>query len=127
MRSAAGEFVIQRLRPLRSQPPLTGSAIVCTDFGDRSVLAPGSLVAKEAMNSPRTRRGKYVERRAYDPEGLYWYGKCLLASGHLNDARQQFEQCREAVETMQPNRRRQLAKWKRMARAELKDIEKTPV
>jgi tetratricopeptide (TPR) repeat protein len=71
--------------------------------------------------------GKYVERRAYDPEGLYWYGKSLLALGQVNDARQQFEECREAVETMQPNRRRQLAKWKRMAKAELKDIEKTTV
>jgi tetratricopeptide (TPR) repeat protein len=79
------------------------------------------------LEDARAALGKYVERRAYDPEGLYWYGKCLLASGHLNDARQQFEQCREAVETMQPNRRRQLAKWKRMAKAELKDIEKTPV
>jgi tetratricopeptide (TPR) repeat protein len=79
------------------------------------------------LEEARAALGKYVERRAYDPEGLYWYGKCLLASGQLNDARQQFEQCREAVETMQPNRRRQLAKWKRMAKAELKDIEKTPV
>ena len=79
------------------------------------------------LEEARAALGKYVERRAYDPEGLYWYGKSLLALGHLNDARQQFEQCREAVETMQPNRRRQLAKWKRMARAELKDIEKTPV
>jgi tetratricopeptide (TPR) repeat protein len=70
---------------------------------------------------------KYVERRAYDPEGLYWYGKSLLALGQLNEARQQFEQCREAVETMQPNRRRQLAKWKRMAISELKGIEKTTI
>jgi tetratricopeptide (TPR) repeat protein len=79
------------------------------------------------LEEARAALGKYVERRAYDPEGLYWYGKSLLALGHLNDARQQFEQCSEAVETMQPNRRRQLAKWKRMAKAELKDIEKPAV
>jgi Flp pilus assembly protein TadD len=77
------------------------------------------------LEEARLALGKYVERRAYDPEGLYWYGKSLLVSGKLDDARQQFEQCREAVETMQPNRRRQLSKWKRMAVAELKGIEKT--
>jgi tetratricopeptide (TPR) repeat protein len=63
---------------------------------------------------------KFVERRSYDPEGLYWCGKSLLALGQLDEARQQFKQCREAVETMPSNRRRQLAKWKRLAVAELK-------
>jgi len=65
---------------------------------------------------------KFVERRSYDPEGLYWYGKRLLALGKVDDAKQQFEQCREAVETMPSNRRRQLAKWKRLAVAELRNI-----
>jgi Flp pilus assembly protein TadD len=76
------------------------------------------------LQDARLALGKYVDRRAYDPEGLYWYGKCLLALGQLDGARQQFQQCREAVETMQPNRRRQLGKWKRMAIAELKGIER---
>jgi Flp pilus assembly protein TadD len=62
---------------------------------------------------------RFVDRRSYDPEGLYWYGKSLLALGRTNEARQQFEQCREAVETMPKNRRRQLAKWKRLSVAEL--------
>ena len=59
---------------------------------------------------------KFVERRSYDPEGLYWYGKSLLALGQTDEARQQFEQCREAVETMPTNRRRQLrngSAWRR--------------
>jgi tetratricopeptide (TPR) repeat protein len=63
---------------------------------------------------------KFVERRSYDPEGLYWYGKSLQALGKADQARQQFEQGREAVETMPKNRRRQLAKWKRLASAELR-------
>jgi tetratricopeptide (TPR) repeat protein len=63
---------------------------------------------------------KFVERRSYDPEGLYWYGKSLLALRRLNEAWQQFEQCREAVDTMPANRRRQLSKWKRLSVAELK-------
>jgi tetratricopeptide (TPR) repeat protein len=77
------------------------------------------------LDEARAALGKFVERRSYDPEGLYWYGKSLLALGQLDNARQQFKQCREAVETMPPNRRRQLGKWKRMAAAELKGIEKT--
>jgi Flp pilus assembly protein TadD len=68
----------------------------------------------------RAALAKFVERRSYDPEGLYWYGKSLLAVGRLEEARQQFEQCREAVDTMPKNRRRQLAKWKRLAAAELR-------
>ena len=68
----------------------------------------------------RAALAKFVERRSYDPEGLYWYGKSLLALGKTEEARQQFEQCREAVETMPKNRRRQLAKWKRLASVELR-------
>jgi Flp pilus assembly protein TadD len=71
------------------------------------------------LEEARRALSKFVERRAYDPEGLYWYGKVLLGLGQLDSARQQFEQCREAVDTMPSNRRRQLAKWKRLAQAEL--------
>jgi hypothetical protein len=69
--------------------------------------------------------GKYVERRAYDPEGLYWLGKALAGLGEPSEARQQFESCKEAVETMPPHRRRQLSRWRRMAVAELRGLEKT--
>lgn len=72
------------------------------------------------LEEARQALSKFVERRSYDPEGLYWYGKSLLALGQVDDAKQQFEQCREAVETMPANRRRQLAKWKRLAVAELR-------
>lgn len=71
------------------------------------------------LEEARLALSKFVERRSYDPEGLYWHGKTLFGLGRVDDARQQFEQCREAVETMPKNRRRQLAKWKRLAAAEL--------
>jgi tetratricopeptide (TPR) repeat protein len=74
------------------------------------------------LEEARLALSKFVERRSYDPEGLYWYGKSLLALGKLDEARHQFEQCREAVETMPGNRRRQLAKWKRLAAAELRAV-----
>jgi tetratricopeptide (TPR) repeat protein len=66
------------------------------------------------LEEARLALSKFVERRSYDPEGLYWYGKVLRGLGQ-----QQFEQCRDAVETMPANRRRQLGKWKRLAQAEL--------
>ncbi len=75
----------------------------------------------ERLEDARLALGKFVERRSYDPEGLYWYGKSLLALGKADEAKQQFDQCREAVETMPSNRRRQLAKWKRLAAAELRN------
>jgi Flp pilus assembly protein TadD len=71
------------------------------------------------LEEARLALSKFVERRSYDPEGLYWYGKVLRGLGQLDEARQQFEQCRDAVETMPANRRRQLGKWKRLAQAEL--------
>src|SRR3984957_19909771 len=73
------------------------------------------------LEEARRALSKFVERRAYDPEGLYWYGRTLLGLGRVDDARQQFEQCREAVETMPANRRRQLGKWKRLATLELRN------
>jgi Flp pilus assembly protein TadD len=76
----------------------------------------------DRLEEARAALSKFVERRSYDPEGLYWYGKSLVALGHRYEARQQFEQCKEVVETMPANRRRQLAKWKRLAVAELKSL-----
>ncbi len=67
---------------------------------------------------------KYVDRRPYDPEGLYWLGKTFAGLGRSSEARQYFESCREAVETMPSQRRRQLSRWKRMANAELRGLEK---
>ncbi len=76
----------------------------------------------DRIEDARIALAKFVERRSYDPEGLYWHGKSLLALDKVSEAKQQFEQCREAVETMPSNRRRQLAKWKRLAVAELRSI-----
>jgi hypothetical protein len=52
---AATELVIQRLRPLSTQPLPSGSAWVATAAGDRSDDAAGSDVAKAPTVSPRTR------------------------------------------------------------------------
>jgi tetratricopeptide (TPR) repeat protein len=65
---------------------------------------------------------KYTERRPYDPEGLYWHGRTLAALGRTAEARQAFEQCVEAVETMPSHRRAHVRKWAGEARGQLKTI-----
>lgn len=63
---------------------------------------------------------KYTNRRAYDPEGLYWYGKTLLALQRFAEARAAFEQCVEAVETTPKHLRAHVRKWRGVARTALK-------
>jgi hypothetical protein len=65
---------------------------------------------------------KYTQRRSYDPEGLYWYGKTMAALGRDAEARQAFEQCVEAVDTMPKHRRAEVRKWKGLAKTELKTV-----
>ncbi len=81
----------------------------------------GAYFRSGRLDEARPALSKFVERRSYDPEGLYWYGKVLLSLGRADDARQQFEQCREAVETMwQGIGGGNWGKWKRLAVAELR-------
>lgn len=65
---------------------------------------------------------KYTDRRPYDPEGLYWYGKSLAALGRATEAKQMFEQCIEAVQTMPSHRRAYVRKWGGEAKTELRGL-----
>jgi Tfp pilus assembly protein PilF len=65
---------------------------------------------------------KYTQRRSYDPEGLYWYGKSLAALGRTAEAREAFGQCVEAVDTMPKHRRAEVRKWKGLAKTELSGL-----
>ena len=68
--------------------------------------------AKEALD-------KFLERRAYDPEGLYYYGKTLEQLDQHNEAREVFARCIEAVKTMPSYRYREHRKWDKLARDRL--------
>jgi tetratricopeptide (TPR) repeat protein len=57
----------------------------------------------------------YTERRAYDPEGLYYYGQTLEALGEKDRAREAYERAVEADRTAPRYRRRYTAKWSRLA------------
>ena len=65
---------------------------------------------------------KYVARRPYDPEGLYWLGRAQASLGNANRARECFEQCIEAVETSPRHRRAQVRKWARQSQSALRAL-----
>jgi tetratricopeptide (TPR) repeat protein len=62
---------------------------------------------------------KFIERRPYDPEGLYYYGKTLEQLGQRDEAREVFARCVEAVKTMPSYRYREQRKWDKLARERL--------
>ena len=69
----------------------------------------------EAKNALET----FVDRRPYDPEGLYYYGKTLEQLGDHVSAHQAFSQCVDAVQTMPSYRYREQRKWDKLARDHL--------
>ncbi len=78
-----------------------------------------AYVAESRFEEASAALQKYTDRRSYDPEGLYWYGKALAGLGRVADAREAFGQCIEAVDTMPKHRRAQVRKWKGLAKTEL--------
>jgi len=63
---------------------------------------------------------KFIEKRPYDPEGLYYYGKTLEQLEQRDQAREIFARCVEAVKTMPSYRYREHRKWDKLAREQLK-------
>lgn len=69
----------------------------------------------EARNALET----FVERRPYDPEGLYYYGKVLQGLGENEKARKQFEKAIESAKNSPDFRRREQRQWSKLAEKEL--------
>ena len=68
----------------------------------------------------RRELAEYVERRPYDPEGLYYYGQALDGVGQAAAARRQYERAIEADRTAPRYRRRVTARWSRLAQKQLR-------
>jgi len=58
---------------------------------------------------------KFVGRREYEPEGLYWLGETLLKLGRDAEAKECFQRCVESVKTMPSYRRGATRKWGNLA------------
>lgn len=62
---------------------------------------------------------KFVERRAFDPEGLYYLGKILKAQGHTERARELFLEAIECAKTSPSYRSREVRHWSKLAQKEI--------
>ena len=65
----------------------------------------------------------YLERRPYDPEGLYYLGQSLDGLGREGEAREMYERAIEAARTAPRYLRRATAAWSRLAQ---KQVRKRP-
>lgn len=61
---------------------------------------------------------RYIERRPYDPEGLWYYGQSLEGLGRVPEARDMYARAVEAARMAPPYLRRSAAKWSRLAQRE---------
>jgi tetratricopeptide (TPR) repeat protein len=64
----------------------------------------------------------YVDRRPYDPQGLYYYGRVLEESGDPAGAREAYAQAVEAARTAPRYRRRIVAEWSRLAQRQARKL-----
>jgi len=65
---------------------------------------------------------EYIERRPYDPEGLYYLGQALEGLGRAGEAREVYLRAAEAVRTAPRFRRRFIAKWSRLAQRQIRKL-----
>jgi tetratricopeptide (TPR) repeat protein len=76
---------------------------------------------KDALNQLEV----YVERRPYDPEGLYYEGFALEKSGDAARAYEMYGRAIEAARTAPRYRRKYTAKWSRLAQKQLRKLPAT--
>lgn len=85
--------------------------------------AIGAAYAATSRNAEaRAALERYVERRPYDPVGLYYFGETLTKLGETQQAREAFERCVEAEKTNPYRRDRQLRKWRKLAEKQLRSL-----
>jgi hypothetical protein len=73
----------------------------------------------DMLKEAREALEKFVVRRPFDAEGLYYLGKILQETGENAEAAKMFERVVEAVKTAAYYRRGELQKWSRLAKKEL--------
>jgi Flp pilus assembly protein TadD len=62
---------------------------------------------------------KFVDRRSFDPEGLYYLGKVFKALGEDEKARERFGESIEAAKAVPSYQRRDASHWRKLAQKEL--------
>jgi tetratricopeptide (TPR) repeat protein len=67
----------------------------------------------------------YTDRREYDPEGLYYYGRAIESLGRPAEARAVYERAIEAAATAPHYRRHLVARWSRLAQKQAGRLKKS--
>lgn len=103
---------------------LTKAAALDDKLGQSDVWRELGAAYFEAgkMEEAAAALGKFTDRRPYDPEGLYWYGRTLKNLGRGGEAREMFERAMEAVKTMPRHRRAELRTWGSQAKSAMRKM-----
>ncbi len=80
------------------------------------------LLATGQLEDARRELAVYVEQRAYDPEGLYYYGLTLEQLGDLAAAREMHARAIEAARSTPHYRRSAAGKWSRLAQKQMRRL-----
>jgi tetratricopeptide (TPR) repeat protein len=91
-----------------------------SDEGRRDLGA--AYLAAGRVSEARRELDAYADRHAYDPEGLYYLGQALEASGDAQEARELYGRAVEAARTAPRYRRRAIAGWSRLAEKQLRKL-----
>jgi tetratricopeptide (TPR) repeat protein len=84
----------------------------------------GAYLAAGRLEDARAQLETYIDRRAYDPEGLYYYGQALEGLGQTAEAREVYARAVEAARTAPRYRRRVIARWSRLAQKQERKLAK---
>ncbi|HKW97585.1 MAG TPA: tetratricopeptide repeat protein [Bryobacteraceae bacterium] len=81
-----------------------------------------TYLAARQYQDARNELAEYIERRPYDPEGLFDYGQAFEGLGDAAQAREMYRRAIEAVRTAPRYRRRLTAKWSRLAQRQIRKL-----
>jgi tetratricopeptide (TPR) repeat protein len=83
-------------------------------------------LAARQFEDARVFLADYIERRPYDPEGLYYLGQALEGLNRTAEAREAYARAGEAVSSAPRYRRRLIAKWSRLAQKQIRKLGSMP-
>lgn len=106
---------LQHLTAAYALNPKLSSGEVLRDLGATNLELGNTQLALEQLEP-------YIDRREYDPQGLYWLGRVYKALHRPADARGMLQRAVEAAQTAPPHLRRQAAKWRSLAASELRGL-----
>ena len=78
-----------------------------------------TYLAAGMLNEAREALERFIARREFDPEGLFYLGETMAKLGDTAQARELYTRSRDAAATMPYHRRRLTGKWGKLARQRL--------